>query len=149
MKGTLEKKLRLKFEPHPTEMHLGHPCWRWTDSVKGLGYGWLRIGNPSKALLAHRLMYEQYRGPIPEGLSLDHLCRNKWCVNPDHLEAVTHRTNVLRGVGPTAINARMTHCRNGHEFTPETIVIDKKYGYKKCRICRDRRRREYHLKYGR
>ena len=91
-------------------------CWNFTG-CKMKGYGQIRDG--SKAALAHRVSYEIARGPVPDGLELDHLCRNRSCVRPDHLEAVDTKTNVLRGNGPTAINARKTHCSKGHEFSKE------------------------------
>jgi len=92
-------------------------CWEWTGCKIQNGYGRVHT-TPSykvrKMVLAHRAVYELLRGAIPEGMTLDHLCRNRACVNPDHLEPVDLRTNVLRGVGPTAINARKTHCPKGH-----------------------------------
>lgn len=81
---------------------------------------------------AHRRIYEECFGPIATGLVIDHLCRNKRCVNPEHLEAVTQRTNVLRGVGHAAQRARQTHCKRGHEFTFENTLI--RQG--RCRQCR-------------
>ena len=95
-------------------------CWLWTGTrttYKREGYG--RFNGPDGLVLAHRFAYELLVGPIPEGLQIDHLCRVRLCVNPAHLEPVTHTENVLRGTGPTAINARKTHCNLGHEFTPE------------------------------
>jgi hypothetical protein len=91
---------------------------------------------------AHRLAYELFVGPIPEGQTIDHLCRNRPCVNPGHLEVVDMRTNLLRGSSPTAQNARKTHCKHGHEFTPENTAL-KQGRYRICRTCRARRNREY------
>ena len=116
---------------------IGEPndCWLWTKSLSKSGYGVMGIG--SKNFRAHRLSYELYVGPIPDGLELDHLCSVRNCVNPAHLEAVTHRENVLRGNAPSAKNSRKTHCLRGHEFTAEnTIAI--KTG-RACRAC-DRER---------
>jgi hypothetical protein len=84
--------------------------------------------------VAHRLVYEELVGPIPEGMELDHLCRNTSCVNPAHLEPVPHRVNVLRGVGPTAENAVKTECVNGHPLTGRNLCI-RKEGGRKCRTC--------------
>lgn len=83
---------------------------------------------------AHRVAFELIRGCIPNGLVLDHLCRNRGCVNPDHLEPVTFRENIMRGVGYTAQQARKTHCRHGHEFTVENTYVWR--GGRICRTCR-------------
>lgn len=93
-------------------------CWEWTASRRK-GYGQIRIQAESgewTTAAAHRVAYELLVGPVPAGLDLDHLCRNTICVNPDHLEPVTRRANVLRGMGPSAENARKTRCLNGHSF---------------------------------
>ena len=92
-------------------------CWLWTSSRRTNGYGEMAAWGKNR--LAHRVMYELLIGPIPDGLVLDHLCRTPACVNPDHLEAVTERENILRGSGAAAANARKTHCIHGHEFTEE------------------------------
>lgn len=86
-------------------------CWYWMSAM-GKGYG--KTSKGKKTILAHRYAYELYKGKIPKGLSIDHLCRIKWCVNPAHLEAVTNKINVLRGIGITAQNAKKTHCKRGH-----------------------------------
>lgn len=111
-------------------------CWNWTGagSQVGLGYGRFSIGGGRDAL-PHRYAYELLVGPIPHGLVLDHLCRNPRCVNPAHLEPVTHQENILRGIGPSAVNAQKTHCKRGHEFTPENTYWHKR-GARDCRECR-------------
>ncbi len=85
-------------------------CIIWTGHIDKDGYG--KVGN----VRAHRIAYENVCGPIPVGLTIDHLCRVRACVNPDHLEAVTRRENTIRGNGPSALNARKTACVNGHPF---------------------------------
>jgi hypothetical protein len=88
----------------------GSGCWQWTGALNNHGYGVVR-GAEGRAVLAHRVSYELSAGSIPDGLTLDHLCRNRGCVNPDHLEAVTHAENMARGTLATR-----THCLNGHSY---------------------------------
>lgn len=109
---------------------LTEPCWIWQGRTDRLGYGRYGTGN----LIAHRVAYEFMVGPIPDGLTLDHLCRNRRCVNPAHLEAVTLHTNILRGQAPAARNARKTHCGRGHEFTAENTYW-RADGGRECRQC--------------
>ncbi len=111
--------------------HLG-PCWLWTASTHA-GYGCIGDEN-NKVVSAHRVAYELLVGSIPEGLHLDHLCRVPLCVNPSHLEPVTPRENLMRGVSFSADNAKKTHCVNGHEFTPEN-TRPRLQGGRACRAC--------------
>ena len=123
---------------------IGHPdsCWEWLGCRYRHGYG--RVRWAGKNSLAHRVTYEIQQGPIAPGLELDHLCRNRGCVNPYHLEPVTCRENVLRGMGLAANNARKTHCLNGHEFTRENTyrLPDGRRNCKECSRKRTRLRRE-------
>lgn len=112
-------------------------CWQWTGSVHpNTCYG--RVFGPDGGQ-AHRLVYEQLIGSIPEGLVIDHLCRNRSCVNPAHLEVVTSRVNTLRGFGVSATNARKTHCLYGHELEGQNLRVYK--GKRVCRACDARRQR--------
>ena len=107
-------------------------CHLWVGSLTG-GYGYIGDENGKKEE-AHRFAYEQAKGPIPEGLQLDHLCRVRCCVNPDHLEPVTNKVNCLRGIGFVAVNARKTHCRKGHPYHGENLLL-RPNGYRRCRTC--------------
>lgn len=118
------------------------PCWLWTGGLNQ-GYGRLVISHrPYRVVPAHQFAYEMIVGPVSEGLELDHLCRVRACVRPEHLEAVTHRVNVLRGESPMAEHATKTHCPRGHAYTPDNTWLQERQGgvSRKCKQCdRDRR----------
>lgn len=108
-------------------------CWIWTGClVTKKRYGRIRFGGRTD--YTHRASYEIFVGPIPDGLEIDHLCRVHECVNPAHLEAVTRRTNTLRGAGPSAQNARKTVCLHGHPFTEANTYL-RPGGGRSCRRC--------------
>ena len=88
-------------------------CWLWTGFIKPDGYGHLRCVRTRTTVLAHRMSYEEHKGPIPEDMEIDHICRNKACINPDHLEAVTHIENLRRNPNWWG---NKTMCVNGHVF---------------------------------
>jgi len=122
-------------------------CWLWMGYINpkpGKGYGTFYDGK--KAVRAHRWAYENFVGPIPEGLQLDHLCRVRHCVNPSHLEPVTARENIRRGENHVAKNARKTHCLHGHEFTEENTYRSSRG--RDCRECRTARRTRWLEKKG-
>lgn len=113
----------------------GVNCWIWPGVPNSDGYAQMRIGGKKKKL--HRVMYELFVGKIPKGITIDHLCRNRLCINPDHLEAVTLKTNILRGVGPTAINAKKSCCPRGHQYEQ----AKRKRLERLCKICTNERRK--------
>lgn len=128
-------------------------CWLWLAGRNNGGYG--SFGLRGKYALAHRVAYEHFVGPIPDGWTIDHMCHNKdlscagdrscphrACANPAHLEAVTQRINNLRGHGPTAMRAQQTHCKRGHEFTPDNII--RTNGGRSCRTCNIQWQRRRH-----
>lgn len=117
-------------------------CWRWTGAHTRKGYGQLKVNGRVQSV--HRLAYEEWVGEIPNGHDVDHVaaagCRHRDCIRPEHLEAVTHAENIARMV------ALITHCPQGHEYTPEnTIVGTKGNGYRArhCRTCKSRYQRAY------
>lgn len=114
---------------------VGDECWEWTGSRRHDGYGQLRHGGVGAPLQrAHRVVYELFVEPVPDDLVLDHLCRNRGCVNPDHLEVVTIGENVRRGI---PANSHKTHCPAGHPYDTESC------GARRCTRCDREASRRY------
>ena len=120
-----DRSTELRFFDKVQEVESG--CWEWSAAVVNKGYGKFNE-RKGRAVYAHRWCYEFMVGPIPDGLQLDHLCRNTICVNPDHLDPVTNRVNTLRG------NKVQNTCLRGHTFTPENTYI-RPNGRRTCRAC--------------
>lgn len=117
----------------PLTINLASPCWLWMRGKTGKGYGAIWVHG--RLMDAHRYMWLVMRGPIPAGLEVDHLCRVRHCVNPQHMELVTKRENILRGNGLAAQNARKTHCAKGHPLTGGNLYVDPRGG-RRCVACR-------------
>lgn len=112
-------------------------CWQWKRSLNSRGYG--LISERGVVLLAHRVSYELHVGAIPEGLQIDHLCRNKACVNPGHLEPVTARLNNLRRP-----DVHKSHCVHGHALTPDNTIVKRRangHEIRNCRTCNNAQQR--------
>ncbi|MHB8409821.1 MAG: HNH endonuclease signature motif containing protein [Acidiferrobacterales bacterium] len=120
-------------------------CWLWTGQINSSGYGVLSWRG--KKRLAHRVNYELRIGSIPSGLELDHLCRKRSCVNPEHLEPVTRRVNLLRGETIIADQVKRTHCPKGHPYDAENTIIEGPR--RQCRACRLVRMKRYHKEHPR
>lgn len=115
-----EERFMAKVEPDE------NGCWIWQRWLSSDGYGYVKLDG--KTQIAHRVAYEHLVAPIPEGMTIDHLCRVKACVNPAHLEPVTSRENVVRAA------STRTHCPQGHEYTAENTRTTAQ-GWRVCRIC--------------
>ena len=121
----------------------GKGCWQWLGCISSAtGYGSFRYGSHNPGY-AHRFAYELLVGPIPDGLSIDHLCRHPWCVKPAHMEACSIRTNILRSDNPCAINARKTHCSRGHPLAGSNLLRNTQRPHeRRCRTCDNARQRQ-------
>lgn len=119
---------------------VGDECWQWTGSGTLNGYGQFAVRG--RKIYAHRYMYDLLVAPIPSGMQLDHLCRVRRCVRPDHLEPVTARENQLRGNGVGGRNAAKTHCVNGHPFDAQN-TYHRPDGYRDCYTCKRARKQRF------
>ncbi len=126
-----------------TERVVLQPNGCWTLGEVGLDHYTRLYLEDGRSVGGHRYAYEWLVGPIPEGLHLDHLCRNPGCVHPDHVEPVTPRENYLRGVSIVAQNARKTHCPKGHPLSGDNLYIHQKRGLRDCKECRREAVRRY------
>lgn len=129
-------------------------CWNWKGHVKARGYGTFGVkisrGKWITTALAHRVSYILFVGKIPDGLTLDHLCRNRNCVNPAHLEPVTSKINSLRGQSFAANNARKTNCPKGHPLSGYNLKFDRRPNGKvarRCRKCANAAVAKHYIKY--
>jgi len=123
-------------------------CWEWTGARDPRGYGRAGFGRREHGTgLVHKMIYEAIKGLVPDGLELDHLCRNPCCANPDHLEAVTHQVNVQRGRGGAnllAMAIAVTHCPQGHPYDEaNTYRRRNRPNSRECRTCRNEASRRY------
>jgi len=136
---TVEERFWEKVGPHDDP----NVCWLWLGAVTGKnkpsdrGYGQLRVDG--KSVLTHRFSYALCFGPIPKGMTIDHVkargCTNTLCVNPYHLEVVTLKVNILRGISPSALHAKVTHCPQGHPYNEENTYYGKTRRHRHCKIC--------------
>ncbi len=117
-------------------------CWLWTGGLVRHGYGAFHL-QKNRKVHAHRFAYQLWKGPLDRTMDVDHLCKVKCCVNPDHLEMVTHRENVLRGNARAAHQARQTHCKNGHPLNGNNLIMRGLYR-RNCRTCGNAARLAYY-----
>ena len=137
-RGTIEERIWQRFE---VDRQTG--CWNWTGAISAGSYG--SIYYEGRMQKAHRVIWRLERGEIPDGLQIDHLCRNRRCINPDHLEVVTQSENLRRSPLMDR-NSHRTHCIRGHEFTEENTRYRPGSGHRTCIICMDMHRRNWRAK---
>ena len=136
LKPVIERFLE-KISVSKVNFYEGKPCWEWTAAKDSAGYGmfWL-----NRLQGAHRVSYEYFNGKIPEDLVINHKCRNRCCVNTQHLEVITNKENIQIGI---CAMRNKTHCPQGHEYTEENTYHQPKGG-RNCRICGRIKCRQYY-----
>lgn len=113
-------------------------CWNWTGYIHHTGYGQIRLPDGPQTIYTHRVSYETFVGPIPDGLQIDHLCRNRTCFNPEHLEPVTSKENTRRApASVSTLNAAKTHCPSGHPYDDTNTYLCRQEGgvVRRCKVC--------------
>lgn len=131
----MPKSIAIRDRIHANVDRESSPCWLWLGVIDRYGYARIKIDSRQRA--AHRVSYEEFVGPVADGLEIDHLCRNRACVNPSHLEAVTHAENMARAFQPKQ------RCPKGHELSGSNLVARSDGRHGNCRTCVNERAREY------
>jgi hypothetical protein len=133
---------RNRFISHINQMP--HGCWIWKGSPDRCGYGQMRLNG--KRPMAHNISWWMFVGEIPKDKEIDHICEVRLCVNPTHLQALTHKENVNKGKGLGAVNTRKTHCKQGHPLSGDNLRYDKgRYGMRRnCKTCQKKWHAEYY-----
>lgn len=135
--GSETERFLRKISINTARMFDGTPCWEWIGCKDTNGYGAFTTEAPNRRLVrAHRWAYSHWIQPIPDALTIDHLCRNRMCVNPFHLELVSKGINTLRGRSPIALNSTKIYCKRGHKLFGENIWFDS-HGWRQCKTCRN------------
>lgn len=146
MRSTIQERIEVKWSGWQfVEIRGDNECWPWLGATLDSGYGYTIF--QGKRQVSHRVVYTLMVGPIPEGLQLDHLCRNRWCQNPWHVEPVTAKVNIQRGLSGYATGAQYrarTHCPQGHPYDEVNTIHLKgnRRWCKQCKLAEQRRRRE-------
>lgn len=135
----LPEKVEARIIPEPMS-----GCWIWTGPLRDSKDGYGGLSHEGKVYRTHKFVFEFFNGPVPQGLCLDHICRNKICCNPEHLEVATWKMNIRRGAGVAPRNLAKTHCPQGHEYTLENTYIWAEQRF--CRTCSAHYKRNYQRK---